>query len=195
MNESNPVAGKLRQCFTCLRQKTDFVPKLALVLGSGLGDYAEQMKTEAEVDYHEIDGFPVSTVTGHKGRFLFGRIGDVPIVCMQGRVHYYEGYDMSDVVLPIRLMRLAGAQALILTNAAGGIREDLCPGDLMLIKDQISSFVPSPLTGPNLDELGERFPDMSQIYDKELIRRMELTAASLDLSLKQGVYVQMRGPQ
>ena len=122
MNESNPVAGKLRQCFTCLRQKTDFVPKLALVLGSGLGDYAEQMKTEAEVDYHEIDGFPVSTVTGHKGRFLFGRIGDVPIVCMQGRVHYYEGYDMSDVVLPIRLMRLAGAQALILTNAAGGIR-------------------------------------------------------------------------
>lgn len=195
MNESNPVAGKLRQCFTCLRQKTDFVPKLALVLGSGLGDYAEQMKTEAEVDYHEIDGFPVSTVTGHKGRFLFSRIGDVPIVCMQGRVHYYEGYDMSDVVLPIRLMRLAGAQALILTNAAGGIREDLCPGDLMLIKDQISSFVPSPLTGPNLDELGERFPDMSQIYDKELIRRMELTAASLDLSLKQGVYVQMRGPQ
>ena len=102
---------------------------------------------------------------------------------------------MSDVVLPIRLMRLAGAQALILTNAAGGIREDLGPGDLILIKDQISSFVPSPLTGPNLDELGERFPDMSQIYDKELIRRMELTAASLDLSLKQGVYVQMRGPQ
>lgn len=198
MNETNfqenVVAQKLHQCYTCVRQRTDFVPKLALVLGSGLGDYANNMKLEAEVDYHSIAGFPVSTVAGHEGRFVFGYIADVPIVCMQGRVHYYEGYDMADVVLPIRLMKLLGANALLLTNAAGGISETLRPGDLMLIKDQISSFVPSPLIGANIDELGERFPDMTGIYDQEINRRIEITATSLEIELRHGVYIQMQGP-
>ena len=112
----------LMRCVRSVRTKTDFVPKVALVLGSGLGDYASQLRVEATVDYHEIEGFPVSTVPGHTGRFVFGYVGDVPVVCMQGRVHYYEGYSMTEVVRPIRLMKLLGAEVLFLTNAAGGIQ-------------------------------------------------------------------------
>lgn len=193
----NETAEKLWKCYDDMRSRTDFVPKIALVLGSGLGDYAKNIQVEAEIDYHEIEGFPVSTIAGHKGRFIFGYAGDekkVPVVCMQGRVHYYEGYEMSDVVLPIRLMKLMGAQVLLLTNAAGGIRDGFAAGDLMLITDQISSFVPSPLNGANIEELGVRFPDMSEIYDKELRRLMIEAADSLGIVLKQGVYVQMQGP-
>lgn len=112
----------LMRCVRSVRTKTDFVPKVALVLGSGLGDYASQLRVEAAVDYHEIEGFPVSTVPGHTGRFVFGYVGDVSVVCMQGRVHYYEGYSMTEVVRPIRLMKLLGAEVLFLTNAAGGIQ-------------------------------------------------------------------------
>ena len=146
------------------------------------------------IDYSSIEGFPVSTVAGHKGRFVFGYVENVPVVIMQGRVHYYEGYDMADVVLPIRLMYMLGAKTLILTNAAGGIDPSLCPGDLMLITDQISSFVPSPLRGANMEQLGPRFPDMSCIYDKSLGQILEKTAAALDMPLKKGIYLQMGGP-
>ena len=141
----------LMRCVRSVRTKTDFVPKVALVLGSGLGDYASQLRVEATVDYHEIEGFPVSTVPGHTGRFVFGYVGDVPVVCMQGRVHYYEGYSMTEVVRPIRLMKLLGAEVLFLTNAAGGIQLGMKAGDLMLLTGQIASFVPSPylqFTGP-----------------------------------------------
>ena len=153
----------LMRCVRSVRTKTDFVPKVALVLGSGLGDYASQLRVEAAVDYHEIEGFPVSTVPGHTGRFVFGYVGDVPVVCMQGRVHYYEGYSMTEVVRPIRLMKLLGAEVLFLTNAAGGIQLGMKAGDLMLLTGQIASFVPSPLIGENIEELGPRFPDMSRI--------------------------------
>ena len=125
----NPVYEKLERCLQSVRAKVDFVPEIGLVLGSGLGDYGEQIRVEATVDYKDIEGFPVSTAPGHKGRFLFGYVNDVPVVCMQGRVHFYEGYEMSDVVLPIRLMKLLGAKVLFLTNAAGGVKTGFHAGE------------------------------------------------------------------
>ncbi len=189
------VYEKLQRCYRSVRQKTGFCPQAALVLGSGLGGFASMLRTEAVMDYREIEGFPVSTVAGHKGRFVFGYAGEVPVVCMQGRVHYYEGYAMQDVVLPIRLMKLMGARRLLLTNAAGGIRDGMQPGDLMAITGQIASFVPSPLIGPNVEELGERFPDMSGIYDKGLLELVCAAAKECGIALKKGVYLQMTGPQ
>ncbi|MCD8299760.1 MAG: purine-nucleoside phosphorylase, partial [Clostridiales bacterium] len=157
------IYEKLTNCLASVRQRTDFVPAIGVILGSGLGEFAEQTEQVASIDYGEIEGFPVSTVMGHAGRFVFGYSDGVPVVIMQGRVHYYEGYPMSDVVLPTRLMGMMGAKALILTNAAGGIQDGMGAGDLMLITDQIAQFVPSPLIGANIDELGVRFPDMSNI--------------------------------
>ena len=190
----NPVYDKLLRCYDSVKDRIPFAPDVALVLGSGLGDYADHIQVEAPFDYHEIEGFPVSTVPGHKGRFVFSHIEGVPVVLMQGRVHYYEGYAMTDVVLPIRLMKLMGAKILFLTNASGGVNFDFAAGDLMLIRDQISSLVPSPLIGPNLDELGPRFPDMSHIYDEDLRSLIRECAAELDIPLREGVYVQFTGP-
>lgn len=191
----NKVEEKLQKCFESVKSKIDFIPDVALVLGSGLGDYGDKIKVEAILDYHDIDGFPISTVSGHKGRFIFGYVGDVKVVCMQGRVHYYEGYPMSDVVLPTRLMKMMGAKVLFLTNAAGGAAIGMRPGDLMMITDHISSFVPSPLIGANLEELGPRFPDMSEVYDKDLQQIVRKAAVELSIPLKEGVYVQFTGPQ
>lgn len=188
------VYEKVVSCYEQCKSKIPFTPKVALVLGSGLGDYAESIKIEAILDYHDIEGFPISTVTGHKGRFIFGYVNKVPVVIMQGRVHYYEGYPMSDVVLPIRLMKMMGAEILFLTNAAGGTNFDFKAGDFMLITDQISSFVPSPLIGPNIEELGTRFPDMSEIFKKELREKIKKSAAALHIDLKEGTYLQMTGP-
>lgn len=185
---------KLQKCLESVRKKTDFVPKVALTLGSGLGALAEEIEIAAIVDYSEIEGFPTSTVPGHKGRFVFGMMDGVPVVIMQGRVHYYEGYAMQDVVLPTRLMRLMGAEVLFLTNASGGINTDFSAGDFMLITDQISNFVPSPLIGPNLEQFGTRFPDMSEIYDKDLRLVIADTAKELNIKLQQGVYIQLTGP-
>ena len=190
----NPVYDKLLRCYDSVKDRIPFAPDVALVLGSGLGDYADHIQVEAAIDYHEIEGFPVSTVPGHKGRFVFSHIEGVPVMLMQGRVHYYEGYAMTDVVLPIRLMKLMGARILFLTNASGGVNFDFAAGDLMLIRDQISSLVPSPLIGPNLDELGPRFPDMSHIYDEDLRSLIRECAAELDIPLREGVYVQFTGP-
>lgn len=191
----NKIYEKLLRCKEDVRRKINFTPKIGLVLGSGLGDFANEMKIEATLNYHDIEGFPVSTVAGHAGRFIFGYVGEVPVVCMQGRVHYYEGYHMEDVVLPIRLMKLLGAEILFLTNAAGGILQGMKAGDFMLITGQIASFVPSPLVGANIEELGTRFPDMSHIYDEDLQTIVKKTALENNIPLKQGVYIQMTGPQ
>lgn len=185
---------KLMACYECIRKKTDFKPEVALILGSGLGDYADEIEIEVAIPYTEIEGFPVSTVAGHKGRFVFAHVQGVPTVIMQGRVHYYEGYQMSDVVLPTRLMGLLGAKKIILTNAAGGVNYDFKPGDLMLITDHITTAVPSPLIGENMDELGVRFPDMSEVYDKELQACVKSAAKKCGVSLQEGVYMQFTGP-
>lgn len=186
---------KLMKCFECVQQKITFKPEIALILGSGLGDYADTMEVVETLDYHDIEGFPVSTVPGHKGRFVFGYAGGVPIVAMQGRVHFYEGYKPQDVVLPIRLMKLMGAKVLFLTNAAGGINRSFNAGDFMLITDQISMSVPSPLIGGNIDELGVRFPDMSEVYSRRLRKIIENSAVTAGVPLRKGVYIQTTGPQ
>ncbi len=190
----NPVYEKLLKCYDSIQQKIDFNPEIALVLGSGLGDYAETIDIVATLDYHDIEGFPISTVEGHKGRFIFGYIQGVPVVCMQGRVHYYEGYAMSDVVLPTRLMKMMGAKVLFLTNAAGGLNFDFHAGDFMMITDHIMTFVPSPLIGENINELGARFPDMSDVYKKDLQEIIRNTANELGIKLQEGVYIQLTGP-
>lgn len=187
------VYERLLKCYQCFKEKIDFTPKIALILGSGLGDYAEQADIKAVLDYKDIEGFPVSTAPGHKGRFVFGYVGGVPVVIMQGRVHYYEGYSMEDVVLPTRLMKMMGAEVLFLTNAAGGVNWQFECGDFMLINDQIC-MAPSPLIGENPDELGPRFPDMSEIYSKELREVIRHTARDLDIRLREGAYIQLTGP-
>ena len=178
----NEVYEKLVKCYESVKAKIDFTPQVALILGSGLGDYADQIDVVATLDYKDIEGFPVSTVPLHKGRFVFGYVEGVPVVIMQGRVHYYEGYSMTDVVLPTRLMKMMGAQVLFLTNASGGI------------KDHISCCVRSPLLGANIEELGTRFPDMSHVDDEDLQQIVKKAACSLDIPLKEGVYVQLTGP-
>ena len=190
----NPVYEKLLKCYESIQKKIDFKPEIALVLGSGLGDYGETIDIVATLDYHDIEGFPISTVEGHKGRFIFGYIQGVPVVCMQGRVHYYEGYAMSDVVLPTRLMKMMGAKILFLTNAAGGLNFDFHAGDFMMITDHIMTFVPSPLIGENINELGARFPDMSDVYKKDLQDIIRGTAKELGIKLQEGVYIQLTGP-
>ncbi len=185
---------KLLRCRDTVRAKTDFQPRIGLVLGSGLGLIADTMDVAAAVDYKDIPGFPVSTVPGHAGRYLFGYIGGVPVVCMQGRVHYYEGFDVHDVVLPIRVMGLLGIRTLFLTNAAGGLDPDMDTPALMVISDHMMFGFPNPLVGPNLDELGPRFPDMSQVYDPALRRVLRETAGKLGQKLTEGVYIQLTGP-
>ena len=188
------VYDKLMKCYESIKDRIPIEPEVAIVLGSGLGDYGSEIKTVGTLSYSEINGFPISTVPGHKGQFIFGYVGEVPVVCMQGRVHYYEGYSISDVVLPTRLMHLMGAKVLFLTNASGGINLNFGAGDFMMITDHISLFAPNPLIGQNIEELGTRFPDMSSVYDKELCDIIRSTAWDLDINIKEGVYAQLTGP-
>ena len=190
----NPVYEKLLKCYESCRAKIDFKPEVAIVLGSGLGDYADDIHVEAELDYHEIEGFPVSTVPGHAGKFIFGYVNDVPVVCMKGRVHYYEGYPIQDVVLPARLMKLMGAKILFLTNASGGINPSFTAGDFMMLTDHVSLWAPNPLIGANIDELGVRFPDMTHVYDVDLQESLRETAKRCGIPLKEGIYAQLTGP-
>ena len=183
----------IQRCCEYIRGRCGIEPELAVVLGSGLGGLADKINGFS-LQYDEIPGMPVSTVSGHDGRFVFGTLGRKQAVIMQGRVHFYEGYSMTEVVRPVRIMRALGADKLILTNAAGALNETFLPGDLAVISDHILSFVPSPLIGKNIDELGTRFPDMSKVYSTRIEKAAKTCAADLNISLKSGVYLQTTGP-
>lgn len=171
----------------------DRKPSVGIVLGSGLGKLADRIEDPITVPYREIPGFPVSTAIGHKGNFIFGRLGGKDVLAMQGRFHYYEGYPMELVTLPIRVMKVLGIGYLFVSNAAGGVNFDYRIGDLMIIRDHIN-LLPNPLIGKNMEEFGPRFPDMTRPYDPELIRRAELIASDLGLFVRKGVYLAGTGP-
>ena len=156
---------KLIQCFKNTKDHIPYTPKIALVLGSGLGDLANELDVDATIPYASIRNFPLSTAPGHRGAFVFAKIEGIPPVIMQGRIHYYEGFPMTDVELPIRMMKMMGAEILFLTNAAGGANKNFSAGNFMLITDHITCLVPSPLIGKYFETLGVRFPDMTQVYD------------------------------
>ena len=168
-------------------------PVAGIILGSGLGKLAEEIEDPLVIPYREIPGFPVSTAIGHKGNFIVGTLGGKCVIAMQGRIHYYEGYDMSQVVLPVRVMIKTGIRYLFVSNAAGGTNLSFHVGDLMIIRDHIN-LIPNPLIGPNLDEFGPRFPDMTRPYDPALIRAAEQIADELGISVQKGVYVACSGP-
>ncbi len=183
-----------RQC-DYIKSKTDIVPEIAIILGSGLGGLAQKIENAVTIPYGEIEGMPTSTTALHSGNFIIGTLEGKNVIVMDGRVHLYEGYSASEVVTPIRIMRALGAETLIISNASGGINKALNTGDFMLISDHISCFVPSPLIGKNDDEIGERYPDMSKVYDKELHRIINETGNELGIAVKSGVYAQLTGPQ
>jgi purine-nucleoside phosphorylase len=170
-------------------------PRLAIVLGSGLGAMADAVSRAVSVDYSDIPGFAAATVAGHHGRLVIGDWDEVPVVVMQGRFHYYEGHDLPAVARPMRVLQRLGVTTVILTNAAGGLDPDMAPGDLMLLSDHLGFFSESPLRGPNLDLFGERFIDQTQVYDRALRRIAIESAARLGLPLREGVYAYSRGPQ
>ncbi|GAK02346.1 purine nucleoside phosphorylase [Geomicrobium sp. JCM 19037] len=177
-----------------MRSKTDVVPEVAIILGSGLGDLGDKIEADAIIPYEELDGFPRSTVSGHAGRFVIGSLEGKSVIAMQGRFHFYEGYPMSDVVLPVQVMADLGAKTLIVSNAAGGVNTNFSPGDLMLIDDHINHMHSHPLIGPNDDTIGPRFPDMSSAYDRAYKQLAKQEAEKLGLQLKEGVYAGTTGP-
>lgn len=169
-------------------------PVIGIILGSGLGDMAETIQDAVIIDYHNIPHFPVSTVPGHKGRLVIGELEGKTVLCMQGRFHYYEGYSMDEVVYPIRTMKMLGINGLFLTNAAGCVNTEWRPGDLMLISDHIKLIADNPLRGKNPDELGARFFDMTQAYDKNLLSIAEKAAEDIKIGVRKGVYMLFTGP-
>jgi purine-nucleoside phosphorylase len=177
-----------------IRDRTKLVPEIGLILGSGLGFLGDEVQGATVVKYGDLPGFPVSTVEGHASQLVLGYLKEKPVVVMQGRFHYYEGYSMERLTLGVRLLARLGARLLIVTNAAGGIRKDLQPGDLMLITDHINLMGSNPLIGPNPDHLGPRFPDMSDAYSRDLRTQAHKIASGLGIALKEGVYSALTGP-
>jgi purine-nucleoside phosphorylase len=188
------IIEKLNETVSVIREYYDVRPVAGIVLGSGLGNFKSEMEIECEIPYEDIPHFPVSTVEGHRGTLIFGKLAGKPIVCMAGRFHFYEGYAPADVAYPIRVMKFLGIEALLLSNAAGGMNPDFKVGDLMIINDHISLFTHNPLLGPNVNELGPRFPDMSEPYSRKLIAMAKEAGASLKIDLLEGVYAGVTGP-
>lgn len=184
---------RIKNTVSFIRSKTDFVPEVGIILGSGLGGLADSIDAACSLEYKDIPGFPVSTVEGHKGRLIFGMLGGRRVVAMQGRFHYYEGYGGGEVIFPVRVMKILGIDCLFVSNAAGGLNTDFRTGDVMVITDHIN-FIPNPLIGRNIDEIGTRFPDMSGAYDKLLVLRAREIAPELGVNLRYGCYVGVPGP-
>ncbi|ADU30051.1 purine-nucleoside phosphorylase [Evansella cellulosilytica] len=185
---------KIQAAKQYIHSKIMEAPDLGLILGSGLGVLADEINNAITIPYSDIPGFPKSTVAGHKGQLVFGDIEGVQVVAMQGRFHYYEGYSMELVTLPVRVMKELGVQTIIVTNAAGGVNTSYQPGDLMLIKDHINFFGTNPLIGPNEERYGPRFPDMSSAYSKKLLQLALQVADEENIRVRKGVYVGMTGP-
>jgi purine-nucleoside phosphorylase len=177
-----------------IQSQLEIKPTIGLILGSGLGDLAEQIENPTIIPYGDIPYFPVSTVEGHKGQFVVGQLGKQKVIAMQGRFHYYEGYGMEDVVLPVRVLKKLGVEYLIVTNAAGAVNESFELGDLMIITDHINFMGDNPLIGKNLDTFGPRFPDMSEAYNQELVHKIETWGQELGMTMRKGVYCAMSGP-
>lgn len=185
---------KLKQSCEYIKSKIDIVPEVAIILGSGLGSLAEEVENMVTIKYDEIPNFPVSTVAGHAGQFVYGDLEGKKVIMMQGRFHYYEGYNMETVTFPIRVLKLIGIERVIVTNAAGGVNTNFKPGDLMLITDHINLSGANPLIGRNLEEFGPRFPDMSEAYSRELIKIAGDCAKQNKIDIVKGVYAMMTGP-
>ena len=198
MNDSKKEYARIENAAQFIREKIrDFAPEIMVVLGSGLGHFAqsESVLKVCEIPYSQIPGMPVSTVSGHAGKFVFGYVGEACVMFMQGRIHLYEGYRACDAVMTIRIARLLGVKKLILTNAAGGVNLSFAPGDFMLITDHISSFVQSPLKGGNMEQFGTRFPDMSEVYSLRIQNVVKEASIKTGVAVKSGVYLQAPGPQ
>jgi purine-nucleoside phosphorylase len=188
------LRGMITEAAEFIRLKVELVPKIGIILGTGLGSLADGIEITATVDYNDIPHFPVSTVESHAGRLLFGHLKEKPVVAMQGRFHFYEGYSMQQVTFPVRVMKELGIETLIVSNACGGLNPQFNRGDIMIITDHINLQGSNPLIGPNDDTLGARFPDMYNCYDKELIKLAEKVALDQKLSVKKGAYVSVTGP-
>lgn len=185
---------KIKETAAYLKSKVPVMPKTAIILGTGLGELVTHITDKQEIPYNEIPNFPVSTVEGHSGKLIFGKLGKKDIMAMQGRFHYYEGYDMKQVTFPVRVMKELGIETLFVSNAAGGMNPNFSVGDIMIIRDHINLFPEHPLHGKNFEELGVRFPDMSEAYSKKLIDKALEVAAKNNIKVQQGVYVGTQGP-
>ena len=188
------LTEQLDQTCAAIRNLFSKTPEVGIVLGSGLGNFKDELETECEIPYEHIPNFPVSTVEGHHGKLIFGTLSGKTVVCMAGRFHFYEGYSPADVAYPIRVMKWLGIKTLLISNAAGGMNKAFNVGDLMIIRDHISFFAPNPLVGPNDADLGPRFPDMSEPYKKELIIKAKTIAATNGINIYEGVYCGVTGP-
>lgn len=184
----------IRKAVEYINSRIPSAPEIAVILGSGLGGLADKIENPIYIDYSELEGFPVSTAPGHKGRFVYGTLAGKRIICMQGRFHYYEGYTMKQVIAPVRVMRMLGAEYLIVTNAAGGVNKDFNVGDIMMISDHINFMGTNPLIGKNEDEFGVRFPDMSFAYNPELRKLAKACSESTGVEIREGVYLGCTGP-
>lgn len=191
---SDAIVQQVQQTANYLKQQYAAQPEVAVILGSGLGNFAANITVEKEVPYTDIPNFHASTVKGHTGKMIFGTLSDKKVVAMSGRFHYYEGYSPQDVVFPVRVLKQLGVKTLLLSNAAGGVNPSFKVGDIMFINDHISFYTPNPLIGKNIEQWGTRFPDMSEPYKKHLIAKAKEVASANDIEVKEGVYFVVTGP-
>jgi purine-nucleoside phosphorylase len=185
---------KIKSTTSFIKERINFIPEVGIILGTGLGGLVKEIKIEHSIPYEEIPNFPVSTVEGHSGKLIFGTLGGKKVVAMQGRFHFYEGYDMKEITFPVRVMKYLGIQSLFVSNASGGVNPEFEIGDVMIITDHVNLFPTNPLIGKNYPELGPRFPDMSEAYDKGMIQKAKDIAQKNNIKVQQGVYAGLSGP-